>query len=104
MVTKALIFEEYCFVPGPEGTDWLEGHQMTIEKKLGKGLVLFHNKRGGILMLMFGGDLSKVKKAEILLKVEELCGLQYIKQREAHYKIDFLNNLKWAFGDNLVIK
>lgn len=55
-------------------------------------------------MLMFGGDLSKVKKAEILLKVEELCGLQYIKQREAHYKIDFLNNLKWTFGDNLVIK
>lgn len=104
MVTQALIFEEYCFYVGLEGTDHLEAIQNDIDELFDKGVAHIHNKKGGIIMMMFIGELSTVKKANVLLQVEEKCHLIFRDQREAKYQISYLNNLKFIYKDKLVIK
>jgi hypothetical protein len=104
MVTQALIFEEYCFWVGLEGTDHLEAIQGGIDDLFGKGVAHVHNKKGGVIMIMFIGELSIVKKAHVLLQVEEKCHLIFKEQREAKYQLSYIQNLKWMYGDKLVIK
>ena len=103
MIQRAVIFTQYSFIPAG-GSDWLEGHHSTMERVLGIGIVHFNNKRGGVLMMMFVGDLRCVKKAEILYLIEQKCQLKFIGQEEVKYKIEFEQTLKRIYGDSLVVK
>ena len=104
MIKKAVIFDEYWFVPARGGTDYLEGHEETVSRLFGKGVVHFHNKKGGVLRMMFPGDMSSTKKAILLRKVEEACKLIYINQKEVQYQPEFEKILKNQFGEKLVVK
>lgn len=104
MITRVIYFTEYWFVPIINGTDHLEGNQFFIEKELGKGVVYFHNKKGGVLRLMFLGEPRMIEKAAIISKVEEVCDLKFINQQNVHYLAEYENNLRSMFGDKLIIK
>jgi len=104
MITRTILFTEYWFVPGVDGTDHMEGNQWAIEKALGKGVVHFHNKRGGILRLMFIGEMSTTQKAIVLFQVEQECQLMFIDQKEVNYMAEYENNLKSMYGEKLAIK
>lgn len=75
-----------------------------MQEELGKGVVHFHNKKGGTLMVMFIGDPSTVEKAHIISKIEEKCGLLYVGSREAQYKPEWEGILKSQYGDKLIVK
>lgn len=104
MIQRVVIFTEYWFYPGVKGTDHLEGNQWSIDKVLGKGVVEFHNKKGGILRLMFIGEPKLVEKAKILMQVEETCHLVFCGQKEAQYKPEWERNLRDRYGDKLIVK
>lgn len=104
MIQRTITFTEYWFRPGIDGTDHLEGNQWAIEKILGKGVVHFHNKKGGILRLMFIGKMSTTQKAYVLLVTERECGLNFIGQQEVNYMAEYEKNLKSMYGEKLAIK
>jgi len=104
MIQRTISFTEYWFVPTVNGTDYLEGHQRTIDELIGKGIVHFHNKKGGVLRLMFIGELKVIEKAAIISKVEEICDLEFIDQKEVQYMAEYERNLKSMYGDKLVVK
>jgi len=104
MITRTILFTEYWFRPGIGGTDHMESNQWSIERAIGKGIVHFHNKRGGILRLMFIGELRTVQKAKILFEVEHECGLVFLDQKEVNYMAEYENNLKFMYGEKLAIK
>ena len=104
MIQRTILFTEYWFRPGLDGTDHLEGNQWLIDKVLGKGVVHFHNKKGGILRLMFIGEMSTTQKAYTLLLVERECHLNFVGQKEVNYKAEYEKNLKSMYGEKLVIK
>lgn len=104
MVTQIILFEEYCFSITKFGTDHIEAIQYEIDNLFGKSVVKVHNKRGDIIMVMFLGEISTVKKSHILSEIESNCNLIYLFQREVRYKIEYLNILKSIHGEKLVIK
>lgn len=104
MITRAICFTEYWFIVSAFGTDHMEGNQWAIDKKIGKGIVHFHNKKGGVLRMMFLGEPSTIEKASIIHQVEEICHLKFIDQKEVQYLAEYERNLKSMYGDKLVIK
>jgi hypothetical protein len=104
MIQRTILFTEYWFVPGVDGTDHLEGNQWLIDKVIGEGVVHFHNKKFGVLRLMFIGDMSTTKKANVLFQVEQECDLKFINQKEVNYMADYEKNLRMMFGEKLAIK
>lgn len=103
MLTLLLRTNEYKFIQN-SGTDHLEGHQYAMDSLLGKGVVHFSNKRGGIMFMFFVGQLSMTKKADIILKIEEECGLKYIGEQDTFYKPEYEKNLRSVYGEKLVIE
>lgn len=103
MLTLLLRTTEYKFIQNG-GTDHLEGHQYVMDKLLGRGVINFSNKRGGIMFMFFVGQLSTTKKAGIILKIEEECGLKYIGQQDSFFKPEYEKNLRSMYGEKLVIK
>jgi hypothetical protein len=104
MITRTILFTEYWFIPDVNGTDHLEGCQWAIEKVLGKGVVHFHNKKGGVLRLMFIGEMRTAQKANVLFQIEQECQLVFIDQKEVNYMAEYENNLKSMYGEKLAIK
>ena len=104
MIQRVILFTEYWFVPGENGTDHLEGNQFVVDKILGKGVAYFHNKKGGVLRMMFIGEMSMTQKVSAIWNIELECGLKYIDQKEVQYLPEFEQNLKSMFGEKLVIK
>lgn len=104
MIRKVVILNEYWFYPGKDGTDHIEGNQWKIDKALGKDVVSFYNKKGGILRVIFIGEMSTVKMANTLYIIEQECHLVFCGQKEVQYSPDFERHLKWLHGDKLVVK
>lgn len=103
MLQSVLITTEYCFEPGRDVSDWFEMHQTTVQNKL-DGLAHIHNKKGGQLRALILGDMSTVKKADILHKIEEATGLVYVRNQEVQLMPEYGNILKRLYGDKVVIK
>ena len=103
MLTLLLRTTEYKFIQN-SGTDHLEGHQWTMDKLLGKGVVHFCNKRGGTMFMFFVGQLSSAKKGIIITKIEEECGLKYTGDQDGFFKPEYERNLRSMYGEKLVIE
>lgn len=104
MVTQALVIEEYQFRLSFGGYDHLEGMQSILNREIGKDVVYIYNKVGSTIMMLIVEDLSMVRRANIISKVEEICELEFIQKKDALYRPDYLQNLKGMFGEKLAVK
>ena len=103
MIQKLLRTRGYGFIVDG-GTDHLERHQTDADNLLGKGVINFYNKQGGIIWVMFVGKLSETKRAIILSQIESECGLKFYKDKDVFFKPEYEHNLVSMFGDKLVIE
>lgn len=103
MLQLLLKTTKYQFIQG-NGTDWIEGHQSTMNKALGKGVLEFSNKRGGIMDVIFLGELSTTKKAAVINQIEEECGIEFVGQGDAFFLPEYEQILNRMHDNKVIVK
>lgn len=103
MIKRLIKTQGYGFIV-QGGTDHLEGNQYKMDQVLGKNVIHFYAKQGGVLWIMFVGKLSTVKKGIILKQIEDKCEFVFYKDEDVYFKSEYELNLKSIFGSDLVIE
>lgn len=100
-IVRAILFVGHKF--RIRGSDHMEGLDHFLKKELGHGVAHLYNKRGGIMYVLFPGDLNDKETEELIDKVAQLCDFEYVESVVEQYSAEYEKNLKSWFGDKIIV-